>query len=152
MADELSKAEQIPAVDDTILEFSHVSKTFLNAKSKSRTIALEDVSFIARKGKITGLIGPDGAGKTTLMRMAVGLMVPDSGAITALGKDACRQSLSVQSEVGYMPQNFGLYEDLTTQQNLDLYADLQGVLKSKRAGRYEELMRTPCKSATTDAS
>lgn len=141
MADELSKAGHARTADDGVLEFSHVSKTFANPRSKSRTVALEDVSFVARQGKITGLIGPDGAGKTTLMRMAVGLMVPDGGAITALGKDVCRQSLEVQSEVGYMPQNFGLYEDLTTQQDLDLYADLQGVPEHVRPARYEELMR-----------
>jgi drug efflux transport system ATP-binding protein len=141
MADESSKAEQVANSDEIVLEFSGVSKTFLDARSKSRTTALENVSFAARKGKITGLIGPDAAGKTTLMRMAVGLMLPDSGTITALHKDAGRQSLDVQSEVGYMPQSFGLYEDLTTGENLDLYADLQGVPKSQRPPRYEELMR-----------
>jgi ABC-2 type transport system ATP-binding protein len=133
------KEENLTTTDETVLEFSHVSKIFLNAKSKST--ALKDISFIARKGKITGLIGPDAAGKTTLMRIATGLMVPDSGSVTVLGRDVHRQSLIVQSEVGYMPQHFGLYEDLTTQENMDLYADLQGVPKSVRQQRYAELMR-----------
>lgn len=126
---------------ETVVEFSHVCKKFLNSKSKSQTIALNDISFIALKGKITGLIGPDAAGKTTLIRIAVGLMVPDSGTIKVLGKDASLQSLEIQSEVAYMPQRFGLYEDLTTQENLDLYADLQGVPKNMRSDQYSELMR-----------
>ena len=134
------ETENSATADEIVMNFLHVNKTFFNARSKSQTIALKDINFVARKGKITGLIGPDGAGKTTIMRMAVGLMVPDSGTITVLGKDACRQSLEVQSEVGYMPQRFGLYEDLTTQENLDLYADLQGVLHSQRPDQYEELM------------
>lgn len=134
------KAEHTTTAEEIVMKFLHVNKTFFNARSKSQTIALKDINFVARKGKITGLIGPDGAGKTTIMRMAVGLMVPDSGTITVLGKDARRQSLEVQSEAGYMPQRFGLYEDLTTQENLDLYADLQGVLKSQRPDQYKELM------------
>ncbi len=92
-------------------------------------------------GRITGLIGPDGAGKTTLMRMAVGLLVPDAGRFTTLGLDATRDSLAVQARVGYMPQRFGLYEDLSVQENLDLYADLQGLPRAHRQARYEELMR-----------
>lgn len=134
-------AETEATTGKVVIEFSHVCKTFLNAKSKSQTVALNDINFVALKGKITGLIGPDAAGKTTLMRMAVGLMVPDSGTIKVLGKDTSRQSLEVQSEVAYMPQRFGLYEDLTTQENLDLYADLQGVLKNARSDHYNELMR-----------
>jgi drug efflux transport system ATP-binding protein len=124
---------------DALLEFGGVSKRFL---AGGRTIhALRDVNLIARRGRVTGLIGPDGAGKTTLMRLAVGLLAPDAGQITALGFDATRESLAVQACVGYMPQRFGLYEDLSVQQNLDLYADLQGVPRGDRAGRYEELMR-----------
>ncbi|MDY0040676.1 MAG: ATP-binding cassette domain-containing protein, partial [Desulforhabdus sp.] len=92
-------------------------------------------------GVITGLIGPDGAGKTTFMRLAAGLLVPDEGRITVLGLDATRDSLAVQASIGYMPQRFGLYEDLSVQENLDLYADLQGVPKSQRPLRYQELMR-----------
>ncbi len=94
-----------------------------------------------QRGQVTGLIGPDGAGKTTLMRLAVGLLIPDEGRINALGFDATHESLAVQARVGYMPQRFGLYEDLSVQENLDLYADLQGVPQEARAARYEELMR-----------
>jgi len=101
--------------------------------------ALDGVSFTARAGRITGLIGPDGAGKTTLMRVAAGLFEPQAGTIEVLGIDALANPLAVQAQVGYMPQRFGLYEDLAVQENLDLYADLQGVMPNERQTRYEEL-------------
>ena len=121
-----------------VLELRQVAKSF--AVVKRRVRALHDVSLQVRRGSITGLIGPDGAGKTTLMRLAVGLLVPDSGQVTVLGMDVARDALSVQTSVGYMPQRFGLYEDLTVQENLDLYADLQGVPRTLRPDRYKELM------------
>ncbi|AGA90450.1 ABC-type multidrug transport system, ATPase component [Thioflavicoccus mobilis 8321] len=113
-------------------------KTF--QAGKRSVTALDGVSFaLVPGGGVTGLIGPDGAGKTTLMRLAAGLLVPDSGQITCLGLDATRESLAVQAAVGYMPQRFGLYEDLTVQENLDLYADLQGLPPAERAARYARL-------------
>jgi ABC-2 type transport system ATP-binding protein len=124
--------------DQIALEVSGVSKTF---HAGTRQIqALQQVSFRVRHGVVTGLVGPDAAGKTTLMRLAAGLLVPDAGAITVLGMDATVQSLQVQGAIGYMPQRFGLYEDLSVQENLDLYADLQGVPESARPARYTELM------------
>jgi len=120
------------------LEVKQLSKSFLIGKRKIQ--ALHDVTFSVRPGVVTGLVGPDAAGKTTLMRLAVGLLVPDDGAINVLGMDATTQSLAVQGAIGYMPQRFGLYEDLTVQENLDLYADLQGVPEAARAERYRELM------------
>jgi len=115
-----------------------VTKTF---RIEARQVqALQQVSFSIRHGVVTGLVGPDAAGKTTLMRLAAGLLVPDAGSITVLGLDATTQSLQVQGTIGYMPQRFGLYEDLTVQQNLDLYADLQGVPEAARPERYAELM------------
>jgi ABC-2 type transport system ATP-binding protein len=102
--------------------------------------ALQKISLRVNEGLVTGLIGPDGAGKTTLMRLVSGLLLPDEGSITVLGLDAVSDSLGVQSEIGYMPQRFGLYEDLSVQENLDLYADLQGVTADDRPGRYRELM------------
>ncbi len=123
---------------DSALQFDQVSKAF---RSNGRVIqALSAVSFRVRHGRVTGLIGPDGAGKTTLMRLAVGLLAPDSGGITVLGKNATAESLQAQAGIGYMPQRFGLYEDLSVQENLDLYADLQGVARRDRAERYGELL------------
>lgn len=124
--------------DAPVLTAERLTKTF--TAGKQRIQALDAVSFAIRPGVITGLIGPDAAGKTTLMRLAAGLLVPDSGSIHALGMDATHDSQAVQAALGYMPQRFGLYEDLTTQENLDLYADLQGVPQSVRPQRYGELM------------
>jgi ABC-2 type transport system ATP-binding protein len=122
-----------------ILELKNVSKRFHIGKREVR--ALEAVSFVMQPGAVTGLIGPDGAGKTTLMRLVAGLLCPDGGEIRVLGIDAAKDPQSIQSSIGYMPQRFGLYEDLTVQENLDLYADLQGVLPGDRLKRYEDLMR-----------
>jgi len=121
-----------------ILRFDGVSKSFQVARRRIQ--ALDKVSLEVRPGIITGLIGPDAAGKTTLMRLAAGLLVPDHGSIHAIGIDVVRDPLLAQSSVGYMPQRFGLYEDLSVQENLDLYADLQGVDRDQRAERYAELM------------
>jgi ABC-2 type transport system ATP-binding protein len=120
------------------LLFEGLTKNFV-AGDASIT-ALQDIHFKAQAGKITGLIGPDGAGKTTLMRLAAGLLLADNGRIQALGIDVLKAPLQAQSVVGYMPQRFGLYEDLSVQENLDLYADLQGVDLQQRQPRYEELL------------
>ncbi len=120
------------------LVFNGVNKTFLTGDITVK--ALQAISITAQPGKISGLIGPDGAGKTTLMRLAAGLLQPDSGQIHALAIDVIKTPLQAQSVVGYMPQRFGLYEDLSVQENLDLYADLHGVDKQQRPPRYEELM------------
>lgn len=125
--------------DAIALIFEEVSRTFHAA---GRTIrALDGVTIRVRHGRVTGLIGPDGAGKTTLMRLAAGLLLPDSGRITVLDMDVVHAPLAVQSAIGYMPQRFGLYEDLSVQENLDLYADLQGLPHAERPARYQELMR-----------
>ena len=102
--------------------------------------ALDAVSLAARRGKVTGLLGPDGAGKTTLLRLAAGLLVPTGGKLTVLGLDSVKDTGAIRRRIGYMPQKFGLYEDLTVQENLDLYADLQGVARRDRRERYQRLM------------
>jgi ABC-2 type transport system ATP-binding protein len=102
--------------------------------------ALEDVSFDVAAGAITAVVGSDGAGKTTLMRLIAGLLPLDSGQITAIGVDVATAPEVVQARIGYMPQRFGLYEDLTVQENLDLYADLHDVPMSERAVKYPQLM------------
>lgn len=121
-----------------VLTAAALSKHF--STDGQRTAALDAVDLEIPRGVVTGLIGPDGAGKTTLMRLAAGLLLPDGGRLTVLGFDAAQQPGRVQSSVGYMPQRFGLYEDLSVQENLDLYADLQGVPPEERSGRYAELM------------
>ncbi len=134
----MSAPNAAPAAGAPVLNVAGVSKHFVSGER--RIDALRDVSLRALGGRVTGLIGPDAAGKTTLMRLIAGLLEPDSGAITVLGLDAAREPLAVQAELRYMPQRFGLYEDLSVQENLDLYADLQGVAPDDRSARYRELM------------
>jgi ABC-2 type transport system ATP-binding protein len=103
-------------------------------------LAVDGVSFEAPRGMLTALVGPDGAGKTTLMRLATGLLRADSGELTVLGVDAAADPQQIQDRISYMPQRFGLYEDLTVAENIDLYADLHGVPERARAERYPRLM------------
>lgn len=115
-----------------------LSKRFVLA---NRTIdALSDVGFELKPGKVTGLIGADGAGKTTLMRLVAGLLSYEQGKIHVLGVDVADSPLKVQSTIGYMPQQFGLYQDLTVKENLSLYADLQGLPENQRKERFEFLL------------
>jgi ABC-2 type transport system ATP-binding protein len=102
--------------------------------------ALDNVSLELGQGTLTALVGPDGAGKTTLIRLITGLMSPGSGTLRVLGLDLPAKAALVQTLIGYMPQKFGLYEDLSVQDNLDLYADLHGVGKVERKARYEQLL------------
>lgn len=126
-------ADEPPAI---IAEGLH--KSF--GKAPRRTDALVNVYLRIVPGQVTGLIGPDGAGKTTLMRLVAGLLTPDSGTLTVLGLNAIADPLTVQASIGYMPQHFGLYEDLTVQENLTLYADLQGLPENQRADRFAQLL------------
>ncbi|MDX9834117.1 MAG: ATP-binding cassette domain-containing protein [Desulfobulbus sp.] len=115
-----------------------VAKTF--PLRQQRLTALDGISCTVQPNRVTGLIGPDGAGKTTFMRLCAGLLTPDRGRLRVLGIDAVAAPLEVQATIGYMPQRFGLYEDLSVQENLDLYADLQGVPRDQRAVRYRQLL------------
>jgi ABC-2 type transport system ATP-binding protein len=116
-----------------------VTKSFRRATG-AIVPALRSISLETRAGALTALVGPDSAGKTTLMRLAAGLLVPESGELRILGIDVASRSQEVQDRVGYMPQRFGLYEDMSVQENLDLYADLHGVGRAERRARYAELM------------
>ena len=103
--------------------------------------ALDAVSLRVQRGQMTALVGPDGAGKTTLMRMMAGLMVPDAGQLQVLGVDVAQHPQQVQDQISYMSQRFGLYEDLSVQENLDLYADLHGVPQAMRHERFARLLK-----------
>ena len=89
---------------------------------------------------MTAIVGPDGAGKTTLLRLICGLMKADAGELEVIGLDVASVPQAVQDRIGYMPQKFGLYEDLSVQENLDLYADLHGVTPDQRQTIYPRLM------------
>lgn len=117
----------------------NLSKAFGHGKGEP-TRALDDVSIEAQHSSLTALVGPDGAGKTTLLRLAAGLMRADSGSLLVLGIDASKNPQQIQDRISYMPQRFGLYEDLSVQENLDLYADLHGICAQQRTERYPRLM------------
>lgn len=105
-------------------------------KSFGAQVALDGVSLTIEPGVMTGLVGPDGAGKTTLIRILAGLMRADAGDIAVLG-GAPGEDLE---NLGYMPQRFGLYEDLSVIQNLDLYADMRRLDTAERAASFERLL------------
>jgi len=121
------------------LTVRNVQKTF-RRETGEEVNALADVSFTVGRGALTALVGPDGAGKTTLIRLAAALIMPDSGEIEVAGVNVRARPQQVQDRIGYMPQRFGLYEDLSVQENLDLYADLHGISAQARVKRYERLM------------
>ncbi|CAI0923480.1 ATP-binding cassette domain-containing protein [Serratia grimesii] len=109
-------------------------------KNAPETRALDGLTLNIRAGELTALVGPDGAGKTTFQRLIAGLYEPSSGSLTVLGTDVTADPQSVQNRISYMPQRFGLYEDLSVQENLDLYADLHGVPSQVRQERFERLL------------
>lgn len=112
-------------------------------KGRPAVHALKGVDFIVRAGTLTALVGPDGAGKTTLMRLVAGLSSPTAGQLRVTGLDLAageRTVQEVQSRLSYMPQKFGLYEDLTVTENLALYADLHGVVQEARKARFQKLL------------
>ena len=111
------------------------------AVSWSAHVALDDVSATIQPGMITGLVGPDGAGKTTLLRLIAGLLRPEQGRIIVLGHDMATDAAAAHRAIGYMPQRFGLYEDLSVAENLDLFADLHAMSAALRAERIARLLQ-----------
>ncbi|MFT2792382.1 ATP-binding cassette domain-containing protein [Serratia sp. T13T92] len=102
--------------------------------------AVNGLTAVLHSGAVTGLIGPDGAGKTTLIRMLAGLMTPTGGKVRVAGLDPCTQSRHLHTILGYMPQRFGLYEDLTVIENLTLYAELRGIRGEQRRQAFSRLL------------
>jgi ABC-2 type transport system ATP-binding protein len=113
-----------------------LTKTFKGAAKP----ALDNLGVSIARGQMVGLVGPDGSGKTTLLRLLIGLLTPESGSVTVKGFDSRREAARIQDISGYMPQKFGLYEDLTVLENLNLYADLRDAPKSERKRRFGELL------------
>ncbi len=110
------------------------------SKSFGKNPALKNISFGIKPDKITGVVGADGAGKTTLLRILAGLFEVEAEELNILGYDMRTDSGEVQELIGYMPQKFGLYEDLSVMENLTLYANLQSIPKERIKGRIEELL------------
>ncbi|WP_152058175.1 ATP-binding cassette domain-containing protein [Aliarcobacter butzleri] len=116
-----------------IISASNLEKTF-----SDNTNAIKKINFSIFSGRITGIVGPDGAGKTTLIRMLTGLLAPTFGELKVLNYNMPNTSSDFLQQIGYMPQKFGLYEDLTVYENLKLYSDLQNIENSNN--RIDELL------------
>lgn len=104
------------------------------------TEAVKDVTLEVAKGTIFGLVGSDGAGKSTLLRMIATMIAPASGTITVGGIAVAEQKTTVKSLIGYMPQRFGLYQDLTVEENIDFFMDIFGVKGNERKTRKEKYL------------
>lgn len=129
-----------PASTSPALEAQGIVKQFIRPGQSSPVTALSGVSLTVRTGSLTAIIGPDGAGKTTFMRLVCGLLKSDAGSLSVLGMDVASHPQAVQDHIGYMPQEFGLYEDLSVQENLDLYANLHAVPQAVRQERFKKLL------------
>ncbi len=121
---------------DPVVEIRQLQKLF----KKTAKPAIETLTMVIRPGKVTGLVGPDGAGKTTLLRLLAGLLHPTSGTVRVMGLDPITDAEKVRSIIGYMPQKFGLYEDLTVLENLELYAALRNVVGERRESDFSRLL------------
>ena len=110
-------------------------------KTFGATKALAGITAELPTGRVLGLVGPDGAGKTTLIRLLAGLMEPTAGTVEVLGRTPRAEGGTTQAQTGYMPQRFGLYEDLSVLDNLSLYANLRALDQSTRQRRFAELLR-----------
>ncbi len=127
-----SRIERICPVE--AIKLLHLTRSFGAVR------AVEDVSFTVATGEIFGLVGPDGAGKTTTMRLLTGVMEPTGGEAWVMGKHVVRDAEAVKEDIGYMSQRFGLYPDLTVDENIQFYADLYGVPTQGREQKIHELL------------
>jgi ABC-2 type transport system ATP-binding protein len=116
-----------------MLKVEQISKSFTKVK------AVQNLSFTVAGGEIFGIVGPDGAGKSTLNRMLAGILKPDSGRILLAEQDIYANPYLVKEKLAYMPQRFGLYEDLTVEENLVFFARLFGLNKSEIMPRIQKL-------------
>ena len=122
------------------VEARGLRKVFRVRRSHRVVTALNGIDLVVPSGALVALVGPDGAGKTTFMRMVCGFLAPDGGSLNVLGADIAREPEPAQANIGYMPQRFGLYEDLTVRENLELYSDLYGVSRTERDERLPHLL------------
>jgi len=120
---------------DTAITVESLSKRF------GRVRAVDHLSFSVRSGEIFGLVGPDGAGKTTTMRMLAGVLSPDEGRMRVVGYDLRIETEPAKGSISYMPQRFGLYEDLSVEENIRFYADIFGVGPGDREARSARLLK-----------
>jgi len=131
----------VPTTPAAPLPTRPAAKVSALVKSFGTTRALDGISATLPAGRILGLVGPDGAGKTTLIRLFAGLMTPTAGRVEVLGRTPQAEGGTTQAETGYMPQRFGLYEDLSVLDNLNLYANLRALDATERQQRFAQLLR-----------
>jgi ABC-2 type transport system ATP-binding protein len=124
----------MPGCDDFFIRVDNVSLNFGSLQ------AVQRVSFTARRGIIAGLVGSDGAGKSSLLRMMATMIKPSSGSISISGLDVVKEKTRIKPLIGYMPQRFGLYQDLTVGENLDFFMDIFGISGGERAKRRERYL------------
>jgi len=143
-----TKSGSIPAVPDeeTAVQFGAVEKRF------GATVALAGLTLEVRRGEMFGLIGPDGAGKTTAIRLLCGLLHADAGTVRVFGRDPVRDHAWVTERVGYLSQRFSLYGDLTIDENIEFFAEIHGVrgFRARRDALLEMTQLTPFRARLAD--
>lgn len=125
---------QVKPDPELAIEVQGLSKSFGALK------AVDGLSFKVKKGEVFGILGPNGSGKTTTIRMLCGILQPSSGSGRALGFDVLRESEAIKSHIGYMSQKFSLYDDLTVLENLRFYAGVQAIPRARRKERVQQML------------
>jgi ABC-2 type transport system ATP-binding protein len=120
------------------------------SRSFKKIAALREIDLSVQRGEIFGLVGPDGAGKTTLLRLLAAVMMPSAGHVTVAGHDSVQNAEEIRAHVGYMPQKFSLYGDLSVRENLEFYADIFGVHGAERERRFEQVLSFAHMTTITD--
>jgi ABC-2 type transport system ATP-binding protein len=134
-----------PPRDQPLLHTDRLTRIF-----KKTIVALRDIDLAIGHGEVFGLVGPDGAGKTTALRLMAAVMSPTSGRVTVAGYDSVKEAEKIRAHVGYMPQKFSLYGDLSVNENLEFYADIFGVHGAERKRRFEQVLGFAHMSHITD--
>ena len=126
-------------MSELVIKAENLTMKFAS-KNNPMITALDSFDFSLAKGAFTAIVGPDGAGKTTFLRLVAGLLSPTDGRLTVLGREVVGHEQEIQDLISYMPQKFGLYEDLSIAENMNLYADLHGVPQEARKKRFPRLL------------